>query len=749
MACLISLLFCTICNAQSQSIDSLSRVLNSTQDIVQQTNLLNQIAFIITFSDPQKSYEYAKRAEHLADSLGLASIKADALARMGIILYRQGSSNEALEKLFEAVKVYSSLSDTLNLSKTENLIGNAYLHFKSYDKSIEHYKLSVSIARTIDDQTRICVGLKNIGRAYNRSNQPETALLYLRQALAVCEVDTTTSGAYTSLLSILGSTYHKLGKHQDAIKYLTQVFRVASRENQSFFASDVGLQLAEVYLQSNRLEMAEFYARKSEQIAQQAQAKTYLSRAYRTFYLIRKKQKRASEALHYLELHKNFQDSVFNTTRLAEISQLSENFTLYKQEKENELLKNKQKLHTEELRNRELIIWATSGGFALAILLAYFFFRGKSRHKQAKELLSTQNYKLLASEEKLRKQKEEALATNERLEKAMTQLREAQNKLVEAGKVAAMGQLTANIAHEINNPLGAVQSASNHIHKVLSSSLPRLQHFFSKLDEHTQNLFWKQYLLSTKDTPVKFSTKEVRILKKEIGNKLAAMGISGGRKVNESIALLRGNANWEYLEHLLKHPLKDDIFLQLNLLLTLQHSNQTIIQAVNQASKAMHTLKAYTATTDKAPQEINLAQNIEEALSLYKNKMSDEIILEKVLTPNLPPVIGYPEELRQVWANLIVNALQAMEYKGLLSIGLKKHHHQLIVSVQDSGKGIEPDIQGEIFKPFFTTKPNGEGSGLGLDIVKKIIENHHGEVKLTSELGKGSTFEVILPIKPS
>ncbi|TAF42973.1 MAG: sensor histidine kinase, partial [Oscillatoriales cyanobacterium] len=111
--------------------------------------------------------------------------------------------------------------------------------------------------------------------------------------------------------------------------------------------------------------------------------------------------------------------------------------------------------------------------------------------------------------------------------------------------------------------------------------------------------------------------------------------------------------------------------------------------------------------------------------------------------PKIEPILCYADQLNQVWTNLIHNALQAMKNKGTLTIDLLQEGNYVKVAVTDSGQGIPPEVLPRIFEPFFTTKPPGEGSGLGLDIVKKIIEKHHGKIEVESVPGK-TTFTVFL-----
>ena len=131
-------------------------------------------------------------------------------------------------------------------------------------------------------------------------------------------------------------------------------------------------------------------------------------------------------------------------------------------------------------------------------------------------------------------------------------------------------------------------------------------------------------------------------------------------------------------------------------------------------------------------------------LTLYNNQIKQGVEVVKHYQ-DTPAILGYPDELNQVWTNLIHNALQAMNYKGKLELTVKKEDNYVVISIWDNGKGIPEEIKPRIFEPFFTNKPLGEGSGLGLNIVKRIIEKHGGEISVTSK-PNDTTFLVKLPI---
>ena len=143
---------------------------------------------------------------------------------------------------------------------------------------------------------------------------------------------------------------------------------------------------------------------------------------------------------------------------------------------------------------------------------------------------------------------------------------------------------------------------------------------------------------------------------------------------------------------------------------------------------------------------INLKNSLETVLTIYQNQIKQGVTLEKDID-TLEDINCFADELNQVWTNLIHNALQAMKHDNqILTIGIKKEDKYQIVSIGDNGDGIPEDIQDKIFNPFFTTKPAGEGSGLGLDIIRKIIDKHNGEINFDTKIREGTTFYVKLPI---
>ncbi|MEQ9008882.1 MAG: HAMP domain-containing sensor histidine kinase, partial [Ekhidna sp.] len=178
----------------------------------------------------------------------------------------------------------------------------------------------------------------------------------------------------------------------------------------------------------------------------------------------------------------------------------------------------------------------------------------------------------------------------------------------------------------------------------------------------------------------------------------------------------------------------------------LKRGTAMINTSTDRASKVVFALKTYSRYNQSGEKiSVNLTEGIETVLTLYYNQLKQGVEVIRNYA-EIPPVSCYADELSQVWTNLIHNALQAMDNRGTLTIDVTQENQQAKISITDSGCGIPEDIKQKIFQPFFTTKPTGEGSGLGLDIVKKIIDKHSGHMTVESQPGR-TTFNVFLPIQ--
>jgi signal transduction histidine kinase len=196
---------------------------------------------------------------------------------------------------------------------------------------------------------------------------------------------------------------------------------------------------------------------------------------------------------------------------------------------------------------------------------------------------------------------------------------------------------------------------------------------------------------------------------------------------------------------LLKHSESPFVLHTAYNLSRLQKSAANIATAADRASKVVFALKSY-ARFDHSGEKVltHIEETVETVLTLYHNHLKHGIEVIRRFE-KIPPVRCYPDELNQVWTNLIHNAIQAMGGKGTLEIDLFQRNNETAVVFTDSGKGIPEEVKNRIFEPFFTTKAAGEGSGLGLHIVKKIIDKHRGKIEIESEPGR-TAFRVMIPV---
>jgi signal transduction histidine kinase len=170
------------------------------------------------------------------------------------------------------------------------------------------------------------------------------------------------------------------------------------------------------------------------------------------------------------------------------------------------------------------------------------------------------------------------------------------------------------------------------------------------------------------------------------------------------------------------------------------------LRGAERIAELVQSMKSYSHLDQGARQLVDVHEGLEDTLRLFSFKLKQGVEIRRSYASGIPKVWAYGSELNQVWTNLIDNAIDAMDEKGVLEIATIYHSDRIEVQITDSGSGIPPEIQSRIFEPFFTTKPVGKGSGLGLEVVRRIVEiRHQGTISLESKPGK-TQFTVCLPV---
>jgi signal transduction histidine kinase len=269
--------------------------------------------------------------------------------------------------------------------------------------------------------------------------------------------------------------------------------------------------------------------------------------------------------------------------------------------------------------------------------------------------------------------------------------------------------------------------------------------FLKNLDDTILHSF-TEFVQQSSQKSDTLSSREKRAIKYDLIDELEAIKIENAGEYADWIVDMNMYEESELYLPLLKPTNSKDIFYTAYQLSTIVRSNQTVKIATDRAAKIVFALKNYARQDQTGEKSIvNINDSIEVTLTLYHNQIKHGVDVTRDLG-EIPEFMGYPDELVQVWTNIIHNALQAMSNKGRLFIQTSIENDNVLVSIQDNGGGIPKEVQDRIFDAFFTTKPAGEGSGLGLDITRKIIEKHNGKIWFETLEGVGTTFFIQLPL---
>jgi len=340
---------------------------------------------------------------------------------------------------------------------------------------------------------------------------------------------------------------------------------------------------------------------------------------------------------------------------------------------------------------------------------------------------------------------EELKTTAAVLTDTLENLKNTQNHLINSEKMAALGQLISGVAHEINTPLGAIQASINNIADYTKGTIiEKFPSLFHMLKPEEYNLF----VLMLKQTSEKsefISTKDERSLKKELIKQLKLFGVEDSYGMADNMIDMGIYRDVERYLPLITSSHSHFILQVCYEISGIIRNANNMKEAIAKASKMIFALRNYAHFdhSDTAVEE-NITKGLETVLELYHNNIKHGVTLIKNYG-EIPNILCYPDELNQVWTNLIHNSLQAMDYNGTLQVKTREEEGFVLVEIIDDGVGIADEIKNRIFDPFFTTKSQGEGSGLGLGIAKKIVEKHKGEIYFDSREGE-TIFTVKLPI---
>lgn len=331
-----------------------------------------------------------------------------------------------------------------------------------------------------------------------------------------------------------------------------------------------------------------------------------------------------------------------------------------------------------------------------------------------------------------------------------TRVREFTRSQQHSEKMAALGKLSAGLAHELNNPASAVLRSSSELKKQIISMPEGL----SKILEQGTPLEAFQYLQemitskANQESLQPLSLLEKSSIEDEHVDWLENQGLEKPYNLAETLAEFRYNKKeLDQLKEQLEEKQLKPVLQWLCTILSMEKLAEEIQHSSKRISELVNAVKTYSHM-DKSPEKehTDLLKGIKDTLTILNFKIRKKKIEVKTDFPaDLPKVCVYAGELNQLWTNLLDNSIDALEEGGEINISLSSQSDHIIVKVRDNGPGIPEEIQDSIFDPFFTTKSLGKGSGMGLDIVKRIVEDHEGSIELESKPGE-TTFTISLPL---
>jgi signal transduction histidine kinase len=326
----------------------------------------------------------------------------------------------------------------------------------------------------------------------------------------------------------------------------------------------------------------------------------------------------------------------------------------------------------------------------------------------------------------------------------VTRLEQQRDRLV------ALGKLSAGLAHELNNPASAAKRATS----LLRDALKRIKDAVQQLGRHELTAAQKSEIEKLEASfmqpnETSLDTLAMADLEDQIDSLLRSHGQSDLWQLAADLA--RRGVKPEALESLfatLDAEVARAALVRIAASVEIANLLIEIESSTSRISDLVHAVKEYTYMDQTQAQSVDIVKGLENTLTILNHKLKRGVTVHREYEKIPLLVNSFGSELNQVWTNIIDNAIDALGGKGELRIRTYKDDNCVVVEIGDNGPGIPPDIQGHIFEPFFTTKGVGEGTGLGLDTVQRIVKKHRGTIQVTSKPGN-TCFKVFLPLAES
>jgi signal transduction histidine kinase/Tfp pilus assembly protein PilF len=604
------------------------------------------------------SIDYYTQSLTIAKSLSDEKLVPGILNNIGLVYYNLGNYTEALHNFFDAIKG-AETSGNLNVKAAAlNNVALIYFEQEKFEEAKSKYKEMLSIYQGIGNQGRVILAYNNIGDVELKQNNPVAALENLKIGYASA-LDLQSPEFIEMTARTMADIYAAMDSTELAEELYRRSIAIAEEKGYGVPYSHSLIGLAELYYKNQNFEEASVYANKGLEQAEKMGQTTQLRNANELLAKINEGMGNYQEALDNYKLFKLYNDSINTSLGQRLATSL---------EAEYEFSKKTLEFEKAAIRQQWLTFSAFVGLFTFLIIL-FLVYRNRNRLDKAYQTLKEKN--------------NEIKSKNEELENTLAQLKLIQLQLVQSEKMASLGELTAGISHQLQNPLNFV----NNFSEVTAELVDEMKDELQKGDAKT--------------------------------------------------------ALW----------VVDDVKSNLGKINKYGHLASGIIMNMLQHSRINTGQKEFTDLNALAIQYLNL--------SFHGIKAKDKDFVSEfshTLDPNLKKIEIIPQDIGRVLLNLINNAFYAVNerlksnpdtYRPQVNVTTKWLGNAVEIRVSDNGNGVPEPIRDKIFQPFFTTKPTGQGTGLGLSLSYDIIKAHGGELSMITREGQGesgSEFIIKLPI---
>jgi signal transduction histidine kinase len=715
---------CTPHAARAQSVeDSLRRLVAHIDSDTARINKMVQLCFVYQNSIPSFTRAFAQEALAAARRIGYRKGEGDALNRLGGLAEISGNYVMAMDYYLASKKIREEVHDSGGVTASYNNIALVQMHMGYYDRARGNMARAIALAQQLKDPTRIAWYTNGMGIVYREEGRYDSAYYFLRKGLTLRNALGDSNNIYNSYFH-LATAYVANGEPLLALPLLKADLSFAKRSGSARGVAYAHLALGKAYHATRRFAESVDNLQKAfdqssrlgySEIARDAA--NYLARSYAA-------QGRHDKAYVADTLYHYMKDTLANLVNTRRIADLEFNAAMRQQQHE---LGMEQQRSSSRRQTAVLLAVGLSLSIGLSVLAWRAYGQKNKAHKQ------------------LQRQNAEIDGKNLQLQRTMQQLHEAQQNLVTAEKLAALGRVVANVSHELNTPLGVIRASALNMETRLDALMQAVLEELGELSAAERQTLRQLVAMGDASDYMEYSTREERIKRRELEDFFAGAGLPNPAETT-SMCLAAGLTNGQKLLPHLHAPTLPKLLQNAVHLRQVRKSLHNIRLSVDKTRKVIQMLRAFgKSRSGFTAEKVLLQHTLTDSLRLYDGNLRDGIIAKVEMADAPCFVQGNAYDLQQVWSHLLTNAIQAMGGKGYLSLHLDKTEKDAVVTFTDSGCGIAAEEQPLVFTPFYTTKSEGEGIGLGLYVSKKIITDHRGTIAFSSAPGQ-TQFVVTLPL---